>query len=130
MTAPDVWAFLRTTRGYFRAAYPATELQMASVFELGTEVCGPLTVTVKLSEPFSSFAGATTMSLEVEPGTTLGEVLNALAARAPQLGRLRKDTDQELRMVAIVHCGGKILSLGDKFHQDCTISVTPPLSGG
>jgi sulfur carrier protein ThiS len=73
-------------------------------------------VTVKLAGGFVHTMGFSQKELEVEPGTTIGDILTAIA-----IDRTRP---------MIIARGGWVVAVDEEVHADDRILISPIFSGG
>jgi sulfur-carrier protein len=94
-----------------------------------------LRIVVRLASPLRPFAdGADHLELELAPPTTVGAVLDAVAAAHPAIGRRVRDEAGALRRHVNVFVGAdnaRDLDDTDTLVPDGTeVSVLPAISGG
>ncbi len=80
--------------------------------------------------PFEKLAG-NNMSLALERPVTLRELIAELARRLPDFKRFAQmDTDQEISAHISFLSQGKLLRLDDQVHDQDTVQVLLPVTGG
>jgi molybdopterin converting factor small subunit len=81
--------------------------------------------------PYRAGLGAGTLELEVPDGSTLRDVLSALARRSqefePLAGAAR---DEWLWGQLLVHVRGEMVRLNDHLHDGDCLELLPPIAGG
>ncbi len=80
-------------------------------------------LTVRYFAAARAAAGAETENVRVEPGTTVAELVETLAARGPELARL-------LRRCSFLRDGIAVRDEAIKLSDGQTIDVLPPFAGG
>ncbi|MGA2663176.1 MAG: hypoxanthine phosphoribosyltransferase [Verrucomicrobiota bacterium] len=101
---------------------PFVAVLRPGVYGLAGQDCNALSVTICFYSRFKDLAGCAETRETVPEGSTLGELLKALAARFPELGAMEKSA---LMAVGLDYQDrGYVLREGDE------VSLFPPVQGG
>jgi molybdopterin synthase sulfur carrier subunit len=91
--------------------------------EVTDETCGPVHITVRYFAAARAAAGSDSEQLTARPGATVGELVDSLGGRSPELARV-------LLRCSFLCDGIAVRDRAKPLQGGNTIDVLPPFAGG
>jgi molybdopterin converting factor small subunit len=91
-----------------------------------------MNVNLRLSPPYSDIAGQRVLRLELRQGATVGDLLNELTLKYPEIGRLLVNAEGRLSLGSdfFVTWGVHIANTADILEPGGTVRLFPAIGGG
>ena len=86
---------------------------------------------IRFFKPFDELSGKEEMDLELKRSLPVKELLGIMAEKMPSFRPyLAKEKDEILNFFVVLIRGDEVLRMQDVIHEEDTIKILPPISGG
>jgi molybdopterin converting factor small subunit len=86
---------------------------------------------IRFFKPFDELSGKEEMDLELKRSLPVKELLGIMAEKMPSFRPyLAQEKDEILNFFVVLIRGDEVLRMQDVIHEEDTIKILPPISGG